>query len=250
LVLLTLGLGLNLSLIPGTNINEALISGVDFLHNDKVRLEQRDSLASIVVFLTDGDPTVGVTNKDAILNNIRSKNEGRYALYSLGFGSNLDFKFLQKLSAQNKGLARKIYEDSDAALQLNNFYNEISSPMLADVAINYLTNEVDGPSLTTTRFNSLFDGAEFVVAGRVAPATKNLRAAVSARSAKGPVAYQKDVAIVGGNSAGNVANVRRFTEQLWAYLTISELLDKMLATSNKSEEALIKARALQMSLKV
>ena len=39
-------------------------------------------------------------------------------MYSLSFGRNANFNFVQKLAAQNDGVARKIYEDSDADLQV------------------------------------------------------------------------------------------------------------------------------------
>lgn len=44
--------------------------------------------------------------------------DGRYTLYNLGFGSGVDYGFLERMALENKGLARRIYPDSDAALQL------------------------------------------------------------------------------------------------------------------------------------
>ena len=42
-------------------------------------------------------------------------------LFSLGFGNDVDFPFLKKMALQNKGFARKIYADSDAAIQLQGY---------------------------------------------------------------------------------------------------------------------------------
>ena len=47
-----------------------------------------------------------------------SRNEDRVTLFALGFGNDVDFPFLKKMALQNKGFARKIYADSDAAIQL------------------------------------------------------------------------------------------------------------------------------------
>ncbi len=61
----------------------------------------------------------GETNLDSILSNIRRGNsDGVVSVFSLAFGSGADYSFLTKVSAQNKGFARKIYEASDATLQL------------------------------------------------------------------------------------------------------------------------------------
>lgn len=43
---------------------------------------------------------------------------GKFPLYNLGFGNNLNYNFLESMALENHGLARRIYEDSDAHLQL------------------------------------------------------------------------------------------------------------------------------------
>lgn len=60
----------------------------------------------------------------------------------MGFGYGADIKFLRKLSLSNNGFARNIYEASDAALQLKNFYKEVASPLLANITFNYLPEQV------------------------------------------------------------------------------------------------------------
>lgn len=40
------------------------------------------------------------------------------SLFCLGFGNDVDYSFLDVMSRQNKGLARRIFEASDASLQL------------------------------------------------------------------------------------------------------------------------------------
>lgn len=46
---------------------------------------------------------------------------GAFPLYCLGFGFDVNFEFLEKMSLKNSGVARRIYEDSDADLQLKVF---------------------------------------------------------------------------------------------------------------------------------
>lgn len=53
-----------------------------------------------------------------IQENVKKVIGGKFPLYSLGFGFDISFEFLEKLSFENKGVARRIYEDSDADLQL------------------------------------------------------------------------------------------------------------------------------------
>ena len=105
-----------------TAIDDAFSEGIEFLDNQE---STKDNRPTIIIFLTDGDPTIGETNTTIISDNIRKANMGRYIIFSLGFGQNLNFNFLKSMSLQNGGLARKIYEASDAALQLEDFYKEV-----------------------------------------------------------------------------------------------------------------------------
>lgn len=52
------------------------------------------------------------------MENVRNENQGASALFTLGFGNDVDFPFLTKMSLQNDGFARKIYTDADPSLQL------------------------------------------------------------------------------------------------------------------------------------
>lgn len=44
--------------------------------------------------------------------------QGKFPLYTLGFGRDVNYNFLESLALENDGFARRIYEDSDATLQL------------------------------------------------------------------------------------------------------------------------------------
>ena len=55
-------------------------------------------------------------------------------------------RFLRKLSYGNAGFARSIYEASDAAIQLSNFYKEVASPLLSNVTFTYLSGQVKLPN--------------------------------------------------------------------------------------------------------
>lgn len=50
--------------------------------------------------------------------NIRNSINGSLSLFCLGFGYDLDYSLLDTLAKQNDGLARRVYEASDATLQL------------------------------------------------------------------------------------------------------------------------------------
>jgi len=55
---------------------------------------------------------------ETIQGNIQKAVNGKYALFCLGFGFDVSYKFLEKMALSNGGIARRIYENADAALQL------------------------------------------------------------------------------------------------------------------------------------
>lgn len=59
-----------------------------------------------------------MTNPSKIQKNVQEAIGGQYSLFCLGFGFDVSYAFLEKLALDNGGLARRIYEDSDSALQL------------------------------------------------------------------------------------------------------------------------------------
>jgi len=60
----------------------------------------------------------GEINKERIMANVKEAIGLKFPLYCLGFGYDVNFDFLTQMSLENAGLARRIYEDSDADLQL------------------------------------------------------------------------------------------------------------------------------------
>ena len=88
-------------------------------------------------------------------------------IYSLGFGQDADFHLINRISAETEGFSKQIYEGSDAALQLENFFAQISSPLLANLKFDYVGGLVDNSTISKRRLHSMFKGGEFVVAGKL-----------------------------------------------------------------------------------
>uniref|UniRef100_A0A667YEA3 Inter-alpha-trypsin inhibitor heavy chain 3b, tandem duplicate 1 n=1 Tax=Myripristis murdjan TaxID=586833 RepID=A0A667YEA3_9TELE len=141
-----------------TNINDAVLEGARMLNE-----YTREGSASLLILLTDGDPTTGVTNIQKIQSNVREAIDKKFPLYCLGFGFDVNFEFLEKMALENSGVARRIYEDFDADLQLRGFYEEVATPLLTDVMMIY----IGGTNLTQTNFSQYYNGSEIVVAGQI-----------------------------------------------------------------------------------
>lgn len=60
----------------------------------------------------------GESDTLTIQRNVQSAIGGNMSLFCLGFGKDVQYSFLDVMARQNKGLARRIFVGSDAALQL------------------------------------------------------------------------------------------------------------------------------------
>ncbi|XP_062401903.1 inter-alpha-trypsin inhibitor heavy chain H3-like [Sardina pilchardus] len=231
-----------------TNINDAVLKAVEMLIRDTQQNLLPENSVSMVILLTDGQPTAGETDTVVIQENVQAAIDNNVTLFCLGFGYDLDYGFLDSMAKQNDGLARRIYEASDAAVQLQGFYEEVASPLLSDVHFRYPEDVVN--SLTNSRFKQLFNGSEIVVAGQlIENDVDNFLIEVSAHGV--------DEYVIQGQATAQEWDIMfpdqeyifgEFTERLWAYLTIEQLLDKK-DKGSPEERANATAEALDLSLK-
>ncbi|XP_041638863.1 inter-alpha-trypsin inhibitor heavy chain H3-like isoform X2 [Cheilinus undulatus] len=219
-----------------TDINRAVLEGTSMLNR-----HPREGSASILILLTDGDPTSGVTNLEAIQSNVREAINGKFPLYCLGFGFDVNFEFLEKMSLQNNGVARRIYEDSDADLQLKGFYEEVATPLLTDVTMIY----EGGVNVTQTNFSQYYNGSEIVVAGQITDNNiETFTPQVIAISRNTRMVFTETNPSVELTGTASDSNIQR----VWAYLTVKQLLEKELRLSGPEKEN-AKQEALELSLK-
>uniref|UniRef100_A0A8C5FWB7 Inter-alpha-trypsin inhibitor heavy chain H3 n=1 Tax=Gadus morhua TaxID=8049 RepID=A0A8C5FWB7_GADMO len=228
-----------------TNINDSVMKAIHMLQDDRRNKKLPERSVDMIILLTDGMPNEGESNLQRIQQNVCEAIGGNMTLFCLGFGDDVDYSFLDVMAKQNNGVARRIYEASDATLQLQGFYDEVASPLLSAVDLRYPDNAVD--SLTPHHFSQLFNGSEIVVAGRLSENDMDnflvevfangvaLLAFCSTYVTDWDVIYPEKDYIFGD-----------FTERLWAYLTIQQLLETRFEQMEKSNAT---AKALEMSLK-
>uniref|UniRef100_A0A096LWR8 Inter-alpha-trypsin inhibitor heavy chain H3 n=1 Tax=Poecilia formosa TaxID=48698 RepID=A0A096LWR8_POEFO len=232
-----------------TDINQAVLDGVEMLKRDRQANRLPERSVDMIILLTDGMPnSEGVSDIRKIQENVRSAVGGNMSLFCLGFGNDVDYNFLDVMSKENKGLARRIFEASDATLQLQDFYEEVASPLLLEVDLVYPDNAVD--YVTTSHFPQLFNGSEIVVAGRLTDNDlDNFLVEVLGQGFEDNYKVQGQASVFDWNVMypDETYIFGDFTERLWAYLTIQQLLEKS-KTGTADEKANATAKALEMSL--
>uniref|UniRef100_A0A8C6R2D5 Inter-alpha-trypsin inhibitor heavy chain H3 n=1 Tax=Nannospalax galili TaxID=1026970 RepID=A0A8C6R2D5_NANGA len=175
-----------------TNINDGLLRGISMLNKAREEKLVPERSTSIVIMLTDGDANTGESRPEKIRENVRNAIGDKFPLYNLGFGDNLNYNFLDTMALENNGFARRIYEDSDADLQLHGFYEEVANPLLTSVEVEYPENAIQ--DLTKNNYPHFYDGSEIVVAGRLVDRDmNNFKADVKGHGAMNDLTFTEEV---------------------------------------------------------
>uniref|UniRef100_A0A4W2CDR0 Inter-alpha-trypsin inhibitor heavy chain 2 n=1 Tax=Bos indicus x Bos taurus TaxID=30522 RepID=A0A4W2CDR0_BOBOX len=233
----------------GTNINEALLRAI-FILNEANNLGMLDpNSVSLIILVSDGDPTVGELKLSKIQKNVKQNIRDNISLFSLGIGFDVDYDFLKRLSNDNRGIAQRIYGNQDTSVQLKKFYNQVSTPLLRNVQFNYPQPSVT--DVTQNSFHNYFGGSEIVVAGKVDPEKLGqLQSIITATSANAELVLETLAEMDGLEdflSKDKHADPD-FTKKLWAYLTINQLLAERSLAPTAATKRKITKTILQMSL--
>ncbi|XP_040570169.1 inter-alpha-trypsin inhibitor heavy chain H3-like [Lepeophtheirus salmonis] len=259
--------------ISGTNINGGMLKGLEMIQNVSLQEEIKYGTAKMLLFLTDGQATSGETDSSRIVSNVVTKNSDIHALiYGLAFGEGADFDLIKTTSTSNGGFARRIHAGADAALQLENFFTELSSPLLSDVKVKYVGDTAQ--NFTEPTLRTFFKNEEFIVVGKLRdPEPESLSFTLNAKNSVGDLnktftlclraeewqIMHHDLPLPGHcinpiHSKPPQSPSQNFIERLWAFKTIKSLLlnyNNQLKSEvpNKTEIELSKKQALDLSIK-
>ncbi len=193
----------------GTDINQALLDAVGMFKADSQRVP-------IIVFLTDGEPTEGITSPYVIRKNIKDANKAKVLIFTIAFGieNEANYDFLKALSLENYGKAQRFFQEGKVEEEMTDFYKTISTPLITDMSFTY--NGVSDV-VNTGQFN-LFAGSDAIVLGKYSGSTITSDVAATTRT--------------GSRNFKNSFNVfskpeNSFIPRLWAYTKIKNLMDKI-----------------------
>ncbi|KAL0962833.1 hypothetical protein UPYG_G00346110 [Umbra pygmaea] len=252
----------------GTDINGAMQAGSSLLSNHLNSDPDADhNSVTLIIFLTDGRPTVGELRSPSILGNTRMAVQEQFCVFTIGIGNDVDYRLLERMALENCGIMRRIPEDADAKAMLKGFYDEIGTPLLSDIRVNYTEDLVQ--YVTQHSFTNYFNGSEIVIAGKLTnQSADSLHVQVTASNSDTSIVLETDVAlrqreteterhvkeatavvapgVTGVETAGLVAD--DFVERVWGYLSVKEGLRSRLKSQTSSEREEHTQHATNLSL--
>ncbi|MCD9187249.1 MAG: VIT and VWA domain-containing protein [Pyrinomonadaceae bacterium] len=146
----------NLKPTGGTNINDSLIAAVkQFEKNERPKM---------IVFMTDGLPTVGEANADKIIENFKKVKNVEVRMFPFGFGYDVNTTLLDKLGSENAGISDYVQPKEDLEIKVSNFFAKVSSPVLSDLEIDFGGAQVD--YMYPRKLSDIFKGMQISIIGR------------------------------------------------------------------------------------
>jgi Ca-activated chloride channel family protein len=203
-------------------------TAIDAALKTSLSMIQDRSQPNYIVFLTDGRPTAGETNEMKIVENSRKINALNARVISLGVGYDVNSRLLDRLTSENRGQSEYVRPDEDLETHVSRLYNKIASPVLTDVKIDYMFDEVASSDrqpvnrIYPKKVFEIFTGQQLVVAGRYktsGAAKIRISGKVGSKSQK--FSFPAEFAKKSYNDSNS------FVEKLWAMRRIGEIIDEM-----------------------
>ena len=162
-----------------TNIEGALRSALGSGRGDDAAAE--GDRVALVLFLTDGEPTVGEQDPQALARLARSMRGPRH-VFTFGLGADVNTTLLEQIALEGKGTASFVRPEENIERAVSVVASRLRDPVLTDIRV-----EADGVSLSGVMPNAvpdLFAGQSIVLLARY-QGSGHADIRVSGRSAHG-----------------------------------------------------------------
>ena len=209
----------------GTNIHDALVQTMK-------SLPQSGERPSYVLFLTDGQPTVGVVEEPQIAEAVAAVS-GQTRLVCFGVGYDVNSRLLDRLSTAGGGFTEYVKPGEPIEAAVSKVVRRLSAPVLTDATLEVAFRSKKNGDMAKPTKNALnrvlpsgpidlYAGQEFVLVGRYRTAGK------------------ADLTITGMRNGEEVSQTVRgrfekkrggsrfaFIEKLWATRRIGEIINQL-----------------------
>jgi Ca-activated chloride channel family protein len=197
-----------------TDINRALLEALDMIGQG----DEPGARPTILIFLTDGLPTVGEVDIDRIIDNVGDVAPGNARIFPFGVGYDVNTTLLDTIAQNHRGASGYVRPEEAIDEKVSAFYAKVSTPLLADLEIDF--GPIDVRDIYPYPLPDLFAGTQLVVVGRYSEGgdtTVTLRGTVNGQ----PQTFRYD------DVAFHQRGGEEFIARLWATRKIGYLLQQI-----------------------
>ena len=191
----------------GTNIQGAL--------EEALRADSPEGRLPLVLFLTDGAPTLGETRPEAIAQRAGDLRRQR-RIFTFGIGADVNATLLEQLALQGRGTATFVRPEESVERAVSVVTERLARRVTTDVRLR-----IEGARLYSVQPQGeidLFAGQDLVVLARYAAARENSTLVIEGRTPAGPVRWTARVSRP-ARSSDNAVVARLWATQRVGYLS-------------------------------
>lgn len=168
----------------------------------------------LVLFVTDGEPTIGERNPEAIAARV-NRRRGERRMFSFGVGADLNAALVERLAVEGRGTAQFVRPDESVERAVSIVASRLTSPVVTDIRIF-----ADGVRLLKrhpSESADLFAGQDYVLLTRY-DGSGSARLRFEGQTSSGPVSWTARVQFP-ESSRDNAYIARLWATQRVGYLT-------------------------------
>ena len=202
----------------GTNLYDALAESLKF--------EPKDDALPLVMFLTDGLPTVGNTSEKAIRELVTENNKFDKRVFTFGVGVDVNTALLDKLAVSSRAFATFVLPGQDVEVAVGKVFRALQGPQLSSPQLRIV--DADGKpdsgrvtDLLPGTLPDLYGEDQIVLMGRYhgeQQLTFQIEGKQGSRDRKFRMSFDVGESLKGNNS---------FVARLWASRKIGQLVDQV-----------------------
>ncbi|MBN2712612.1 MAG: VWA domain-containing protein [Planctomycetes bacterium] len=140
----------------GTAIDEAMQSAL--------AMNTDTSRPFMVVFLTDGEPTMGERDPKKILANTRNAAKENVRVFSFGVGYSVNTDLVEMLARENGGTSTFVVPEEDLEIKVSSFYSRIASPVMTGAVAEFVG--LDTYDVYPKKIGDIFKDQQLTIVGR------------------------------------------------------------------------------------
>jgi Ca-activated chloride channel family protein len=202
----------------GTNLNDALLAAI-------TPKPQAGSMP-LVLFLTDGLPTVGERREAAIRDNINAANTNGRRIFTFGVGFDVNTPLLSGIARGAKGAPTFILPDEDVEVKVSQVSKRLRGPTLGNPTMVVIG--ADGkPTTRAVRelqpaaLDDVFEGDQIVVLGQYTGEQETLTINLGGEYFGTPRTFEFALKTTNGSAANG------YVPRLWATRKVAALVEEI-----------------------
>ena len=181
-----------------------------------------------VIFLTDGQPTIGETNEDVLVKAVKDGVNSYTRIFSFGIGTDVNTHLLDRVAMDTRAFSQYVLPEEDLEVKVSNFYTKIKEPVLSNVEVAFTGGDIRSTQLYPGTMPDLYKGEMLIAFGRYSgkgPAAVNVAGTLNGERRE----FVQDVKFAEHDTAN------AFIPRLWATRRVGWLLDEIRLNGEKQE---------------